>query len=91
MFLHFIAVQFPQVCKSSNPKEKSRLKKFDSKQSFKSSIPRKNKLSWKGSSNNPKIETTKPSRFRRPKRKTKVSLVFLIVLIPQIYFPNNKL
>ena len=76
MIVHFIAVQFPQVCKSSNTKEKSTLKKSDSKKSFKSSIPRKNKLSWKGNSNNPKIETTKPSKFRRPKRKTKVSIVF---------------
>ena len=83
MIVHFIAVQFPQVCKSSNTKEKSTLKKSDSKKSFKSSISRKNKLSWKGNSNNPKIETTKPYRFRRPKHKTKVSIVFLIVHIPQ--------
>ena len=83
MIARFIAVQFPPVCKSSNTKEKSTLKKTGSKKSLKSSISRKNKLSWKGNSNNQKIETTKPSRFRRPKRKTKVSIVFLIVLIQQ--------
>ena len=76
MIVHFIAVQFPQVCMSSNTKEKSKLKKSDSKHPFKSSISRKNKLSWKGNSNDQNIETTRPSRFRRPKRKTKVSLVF---------------
>ena len=85
MIVHFIAVQLPQVCKSLNTKEKSTLKKSNSKKSFKSSIPRKNKLSWKGNSNDQNIETTRPSRFRRPKRKTKVSIVFLIVLIQEIF------
>ena len=88
MIVHFIAVQFPPVCKSSSAKEKSTLKKSDSKKPFKSSISRKNKLSWKGNSNNQKIETTKPSRFRRPKRKTKVSIVSLILLIQQHIFPK---
>ena len=83
MIVHFIAVQFPQVCKSSNTKEKSTLKKSDSKKLFKSGISRKSKHSWKGNSSNPKIETTKLSRFRRPKRKTKVSIVSLILLIQQ--------
>ena len=87
MIVCFIAVQFPQVCKSSNTKKKSTLKKSDSKHPLKSSISRKNKLSWKGNSNYQKIETTKPSRFRRPKRKTKVSIVFLIVLIQQHILP----
>ena len=93
MIVHFIAVQFPQVRNSSNTKEKSTLKKSYSKKPFKSSISRKNKPCWKRNSNNPKIETTKTSRFRRPKRKTKVSIVFPIVLIQDIirfnkYIPN---